>query len=264
MKRPTLINDVRIYNLSLLAQQIQETNSELAAFIKSQARYIPERYGLKLLELKFESGPGPIFNLYPNFDIPHGSVEPQWQGFCRMWFCGIDVNALSALDEEQCALFFINVIHAMLVSIAKTDDLDISKIDRVRDLMIANGDKLQIVKVCKTIGNWDLEVAFTVAAVSRLILNVKERSSGRKTAIVITELDDCNDAYKLASRISVKKTSICIYPRQTPLGASTLKHYRSRLEKAGFHSDAAAFIEVPWLSVGANSGEIAVTGDLKA
>lgn len=246
---PKLINDIRIQGIDKLIQLIQDIRPKQPVFVGRRYWIISDRYLYKLLSLKFESGQGRVFILNLDFDRAHGSVEPLFEGMCRMYSCGIDVSRIVTYDETARQHFFVNAIHSMLSAIAIKEGLDRSKIDSVRDDMIEFGDKLEIEAASKSSVKFDVEATFTVEEHPQLFLRVNDKRSAKTFCVCLVELEEPVDGRRVATRIGIKARSVVIHPRNTELGRATLRRYWERLDTAGYHSGSSNFIEIPFSSI---------------
>jgi len=211
---------------------------------------LAQRYALKLLSLKFETGKKNVFILQIAFDKPHQSILPIGpERLGRAYTCGLNVAEFGAYDDTQRHLFFITAIHSMLISAATSENLDVAKVDAVRDFLVASGENLEIEIGLVETPELTIQAAYTIAAESRLVLNVVEKTLDRSMQIQVIILDDYNDVFKLVSNLSIKSDSICIHPRRSDLGSSTLKRYWERLDQRGFLSRSRNCISIPLSSI---------------
>ncbi len=88
--------------------------------------------------------------------------------------CGLNIAEFAGYTELQRQLFFIDAIHAMLISAATSENLDIAKINAVRDLLIEFGEDLEIEIGLLETPELVIQATYTIAKEALLILNVVE------------------------------------------------------------------------------------------
>lgn len=234
---PRLLNDIRIYNLSEIDKQ----------FLRSDYKYIDQRFALVLRSLKFDIGEdsGDVFILKWAPGKSHGVVEPK-DGLSRVFLYGLEPLVFAGLSDNLKYLFLAKIIREMMLAIAIKEDLDLAKIAEAYEQIVKYGKELEIVGITKKVKDLRLSLSFTVSEAAYLALSVESVSGKNLKKIRILNLEQYEDAFKFCGRLAVRKDFIFVYPRQNIVAKHTLKRYADVVRSNGFIvSDDFNCVQVP-------------------
>ena len=245
-----LLNDIRVYESKELTDLLDATErkstTKVIPSISAEAKYLPRRIALKLRSLGFKVESGDHFFLYLTPSLGHGEVVPDsTEPHCRAFKCGVAPTRFWQLSKAAREEYFIDAIFVMMKIAADREKLDVGILQSVRSQAIEFGEGLQIVLGENANSFYECRVTFTWAEFSTLFCSVLVIGSGEEANLKLLDLEQASDAFEMVGRISVRKDSLCIFPKKNEVGRCTLIRYAIKLKELGFLSTDARFIQIP-------------------
>lgn len=221
------ILDIRIYENHGVGQMTAEQRN-IFGQIKHDST--AERFALKLSSLELETGDWDHLYISLTKQIPAGDINLRGIGDQVLSVvAGVEDKDLYEIDWNKRLDFRLKIISDCFYLLAKSQPLDLSKVEKARKLLKEHGQQLEIIQKEKMSKGIHVIVSHTVNPKSHIYLYVMDSKSGRQGKRQIADLHRAGDARTLVSRIAVKDGEVLIYPRNSASAQFTRNQYFKEL-----------------------------------
>ncbi len=203
-----------------------------------------ERFVLKLYETDFSTPGYDHVYIYLTDKLKHGEIQFNFGGTSvQNLHAGVKFTELLK-EPFQREDFYINLIADALYFLAVRDGLEKSFITDVKNLVLTQKEKLEILCASKSTKSHIIRLFMLVENTPKLFVEVTNLSTGESIQQKIIDLKDTRDAFKLTSKISVTKGTIRVIPRKSTSSDWIFSNHFQSIDSAGFLGEDGKSIEI--------------------
>lgn len=203
-----------------------------------------ERFVLKLYETDFSTPGYDHVYIYLTDKLKHGEIQFHFGGTSvQNLYAGVKFTELLK-EPFQREDFYINLIADALYFLADRDGLEKSFITDVKNLVLTQKEKLEILCASKSTKSHIIRLFMLVENTPKLFVEVTNLSTGESIQQKVIDLKDTRDAFKLTSKISVTKGTIRVIPRKSTSSDWIFSNHFQSIDSAGFLGEDGKSIEI--------------------